>query len=167
MSKVTVYILTGRNFGLNYQPGEGTSSLFGGNSNWRGPVWMPMNYLLVKALKQYAAFYADECRVEFPTGSGNKLNLGQVSDEIAKRLISSFEKDENGQRPVNDHYSIYNEDLNFKELVLFYEYFHGDTARGVGASHQTGWTGVVAELINSMSAGQLKNKKVLAEEVGV
>ncbi|MGE5108860.1 MAG: MGH1-like glycoside hydrolase domain-containing protein [Sphingobacteriales bacterium] len=143
--------IDGQEFGLDYQPGEGTSSLFGGNSNWRGPVWMPMNFLLVKALYQYCEYYKEECKVEFPTGAGNAMLLHEVANEISMRLISTFRKDENGNRPVNDYYDIYR-DEHFKDLVLFYEYFHGDTARGVGASHQTGWTGVIAELINSISS---------------
>ncbi|HEX5655020.1 MAG TPA: glucosidase [Chitinophagaceae bacterium] len=149
--------INGEEFGLNYQPGEGQSALFGGNSNWRGPVWMPMNYLLVLALKQYCDYYKDDCRVEYPTGSGNEILLSEVSIELSKRLISIFEKDENGHRPVNDQQAIYKDDPHFKDLVLFYEYFHGDTARGVGASHQTGWTGVVAELINRVA--QFENNK--------
>jgi hypothetical protein len=143
--------INGQEFGLDYQPGEGTSALFGGNSNWRGPVWMPMNYLLVKALKQYSEYYGDDFEMEFPTGSGNKMNLADVADEISKRLVSVFEPGADGHRAVNDQYSIYKDDPHFKDLVLFYEYFHGDTARGVGASHQTGWTGVVAELIQRIN----------------
>ena len=143
--------INGEEFGLDYQPAEGTSSLFGGNSNWRGPVWMPMNYLLVKALKQYCDYYGSDCKVEFPTGSGNKMMLSEVSEEISKRLVSIFEMGEDGHRPANDQYAIYRDDPHFKDLILFYEYFHGDTARGVGASHQTGWTGVVAELIQRIN----------------
>jgi hypothetical protein len=144
--------INGEEFGLDYQPGEGTSALFGGNSNWRGPVWMPMNYLLVKALKQYCDYYDTDCKVEFPTGSGKQMMLSEVSNEISKRLVGVFEKDKNGDRPANDNYAVYRDDPHFKDLILFYEYFHGNTARGVGASHQTGWTGVVAELINSLSS---------------
>ncbi|MEJ8843628.1 glucosidase [Lacibacter sp. H375] len=143
--------INGEEFGLDYQPAEGTSSLFGGNSNWRGPVWMPMNYLLVKALEQYCDYYGSDCKVEFPTGSGNKMMLSEVSEEISKRLVSIFEMGEDGHRPANDQYTIYRDDPHFKDLILFYEYFHGDTARGVGASHQTGWTGVVAELIQRIN----------------
>jgi hypothetical protein len=146
--------IDGQDFGLDYQPGEGTSALFGGNSNWRGPVWMPMNYLLVKALKQYYEYYGTEFLVDFPTGSDNAVNLNEVSDKISKRLISIFEMNEDGHRPVNDNYAVYHDDINFKDLVLFYEYFHGETSRGVGATHQTGWTGVIAELIHSVQ----KNK---------
>jgi Glycosyl hydrolase family 63 C-terminal domain len=143
--------INGQEFGLDYQPAEGTSSLFGGNSNWRGPVWMPMNYLIVKALQKYCDYYKDACKVEYPTGSGNFFTLTEVAVALSKRLISTFQQDNEGKRPVNGNESIYQTDPNFKDLVLFYEYFHGDNARGVGASHQTGWTGVVAELINSVS----------------
>ncbi len=140
--------IDGQDFGLDYQPAEGNTNLFGGNSNWRGPVWIPMNYLLVLALDQYCEYYKGDCKVNFPTGSGNDRTLTEVSAEIANRLISIFKKDETGNRPANDNYAIYRDDPHFRDLILFYEYFHGDNARGVGASHQTGWTGVVAELIN-------------------
>ena len=157
--------INGQEFGLNYQPGEGNSSLFGGNSNWRGPVWMPMNYLIVNALTHYAEYYKDELVIEFPSGSGTKMNLGQIADELSKRLIYPFIPAETGQRPVNDYFTIYRDDPNFRDLVLFYEYFHGDTARGVGASHQTGWTGVIAELINRISPMNNERKhSVMAEE---
>jgi hypothetical protein len=156
--------IDGREFGLDYQPAEGNTSLFGGNSNWRGPVWMPMNYLLVLALKQYSDYYHDDLKVEYPTGSGNEITLNEVSAELSKRLISIFKKDENGNRPANDHLTIYRDDPDFKDLVLFYEYFHGDTSRGVGASHQTGWTGVVAELINRISLFEKAKKKIIKEE---
>jgi hypothetical protein len=143
--------IDGQEFGLSYQPGESNTSLFGGNSNWRGPVWMPMNYLIVLALQQYSHYYKDQFQVEFPTGSGKQMTLGEISNELEKRLVSIFQKDQNGVRPVNGGEEIYRTDPNFKDLVLFYEYFHGDTLRGVGASHQTGWTGIVAELINRTS----------------
>jgi hypothetical protein len=149
--------IDGQDFGLDYQPGEGTSSLFGGNSNWRGPVWMPMNYLLIQALHTYSDYYKTDDTVEFPTGSGNNLTFSEVANEISKRIISVFQTETNGHRPVNDQYDIYTNEY-FKDLVLFYEYFHGETARGVGASHQTGWTGVVAELINHVSS--FNSKKV-------
>jgi hypothetical protein len=143
--------IDGQEFGLDYQPAEGNTNLFGGNSNWRGPVWMPMNYLLVLALQQYNDYYKDNFKVDFPSGSGNKETLLEVSKEISNRLISIFKRNEDGIRPVNDNYAIYSDNPNFRDLVLFYEYFHGDNARGVGASHQTGWTGVVAELINRVN----------------
>ncbi|TMI80682.1 MAG: glucosidase, partial [Bacteroidetes bacterium] len=151
--------IDGQEFGLSYQPGESNTSLFGGNSNWRGPVWMPMNYLIVHSLQQYSEYYGDESQVEFPSGSGKQMNLGEISNELAKRLVSIFKKDENGARPVNGSEKIYQTDPNFSDLVLFYEYFHGDSSRGVGASHQTGWTGVVAELINRISLFKREAKK--------
>ena len=157
--------IDGQEFGLNYQPGEGNSNLFGGNSNWRGPVWMPMNYLLVNAINYFAEYYDEELTVEFPTGSGATMNLKQVADELSKRLIVPFVPDESGNRPANDLSAIYRDDPNFRNLVLFYEYFHGDTARGVGASHQTGWTGVVAELINRLNREKKQtNQLLMAEE---
>lgn len=155
--------IDGQEFGINYQPGEGASALFGGNSNWRGPVWMPMNYLLVQALRHFCDYYGEDCKVEYPTGSGNKILMSEVSNELSKRLVSVFQKDESGHRPVNDAYYIYRDDPHFKDLVLFFEYFHGDTGRGVGASHQTGWTGVVAELISRLNIPEKNKKKRLYE----
>ncbi len=159
--------INGQEFGLSYQPGESNTSLFGGNSNWRGPVWMPMNYLIVHALQQYSEYYKDESHVEFPTGSGKQMMLGEISNELARRLVSIFQKNENGARPVNGNENIYQADPNFKDLVLFYEYFHGDTLRGVGAAHQTGWTGVVAELINRISSFKKETKIEIREGVMV
>lgn len=157
--------IEGQEFGLNYQPAEGNSNLFGGNSNWRGPVWMPMNYLLVGALNTFAEYYKNDLTVELPTGSNQFVNLQTVSQEISKRLVSPFQQDDTGHRPVNDYFTIYRDDPHFKDLVLFYEYFHGDTARGVGASHQTGWTGVVAELINKIS--HLKAEKKQSSKIEI
>lgn len=143
--------IDGQYFGLDYQPAEGNTSLFGGNSNWRGPVWMPMNYLLVLALQSLGEYHKKNCVVEMPAGSGQRVCLSDVSIDLAKRLVSIFQQDEQGRRKSNADHSIYQHDPHFKDLVLFYEYFHGDTARGVGATHQTGWTGVVAELINRIN----------------
>jgi hypothetical protein len=157
--------IDGQEFGLDYQPAEGNTSLFGGNSNWRGPVWMPMNYLIVVALEKYCEYYKDDCKIEYPTGSGKMEELSEISKELGKRLVSTFQKDSEGKRPVNGNESIYQQDEHFKNLVLFYEYFHGDTARGVGASHQTGWTGVVAELINRISVTEKETKKEEKEEM--
>ena len=142
--------IAGQEFGLSYEPGESSSGLFGGNSNWRGPVWMPMNFLLIQALKAYHQHYDSTVQVEFPTGSGEWVTLGEAAQRLANRLIGVFRPDENGHRPVNDRQNRYAADPHFKDLVLFYEYFHGDTSRGVGASHQTGWTGIVAHLINDL-----------------
>jgi hypothetical protein len=143
--------IDGEEFGLNYEPAESSTSLYGGNSNWRGPVWFPMNYLLVLSLETYGSFYLNTCTAEHPFGSGNRKNLQEVAREISKRLIYIFRKDANGNRPVNDTNVQSPKDPYFRDLILFYEYFDGNTSRGVGASHQTGWTGIVAELINRVN----------------
>lgn len=140
--------IDGEDFSLRYQPGESGSDMYGGNSNWRGPVWMPMNYLLILSLKKYGNYYKDEVTVAYPAGSGNCISLGEVSRELCKRVLSVFLKDKEGKRLVHGNAALYHESPEFSNLVLFYEYFHGDTGWGLGASHQTGWTGVVAELIN-------------------
>jgi hypothetical protein len=150
--------IEGQDFGLQYEPGESSTGLFGGNSNWRGPVWFPMNYLLIQSLREYHSYFKNDFKVECPTGSGNWMHLGEVADELSRRLISNFEKDGNGRRPCHGEEPRYATNPHFKDLVLFYEYFHGDTARGVGASHQTGWTGVVAELIAQVGEKQAAEK---------
>ena len=132
---------------LDYEPGESTSGLFGGNSNWRGPVWMPINYLLVEVLRVYDRYLGPGFKVECPTGSGNLLTLDEVADEIAGRLVRLFLRDENGRRPVFGDYELPQQDPAWRDLIPFHEYFHGDTGAGLGASHQTGWTGLVANLI--------------------
>jgi hypothetical protein len=134
---------------IRYDPGDSTSDIYGGNSNWRGPVWMPINYLIIQSIRTYGDFYGDTLKVECPTGSGNMMNLCEVADELTRRVISLFEKDEKGNRRIyNDEYGwFYNKPGN-ENLVLFYEYFHGDSGKGLGASHQTGWTALVAELIS-------------------
>jgi hypothetical protein len=132
---------------LDYEPGESTSGLFGGNSNWRGPVWMPINYLLLDTLRVYHRFFGDELTVECPTGSGRQLTLAQVADELSARLISLFTKDATGRRPVFGDYELLQDDPAWHDNIPFHEYFHGDTGAGLGASHQTGWTGIVADLI--------------------
>ena len=140
--------IDGQEFGLRYEPGEGQTDLFGGNSNWRGPVWMPMNYLLVQSLRTYHEFFEDQMQVECPKGSGRWVDLEKAADDISLRLINIFRRDQNGKRIVHGEYNEYHFDPHYRDLVLFYEYFHGDTGHGLGASHQTGWTGVVAELID-------------------
>ncbi|ULQ55953.1 glucosidase [Flavihumibacter rivuli] len=137
----------GKEFRVDYLPAESDSGMFGGNSNWRGPVWMPVNALLIRALQQYFLFYGDSFTIECPTGSGNKMNLFEVSQELARRLTSIFTRDEHGRRPVFGGSEKFQTDPHWKDYVLFYEYFHGDNGAGLGASHQTGWTGLVAKMI--------------------
>jgi hypothetical protein len=133
---------------VDYSPGESTTALFGGNSNWRGPIWLPMNYLLVEALERYHHFYGDALTVECPTGSGRQLTLRQVATEISCRLASLFLRDHSGHRPCHGIDRRYADDPNWRDLLLFHEYFHGDTGRGCGASHQTGWTALAARFID-------------------
>ena len=141
----------GTDYCVTYQPGESDSGLFGGNSNWRGPVWMPVNYLLVENLRRFHLFFGGALKIECPTGSGTMLTLGQVADELGHRLIKLFLRDGNGRRPVFGGYEKFQTDPHFKDNILFHEYFHGDNGRGCGASHQTGWTGLVANLISQLA----------------
>ncbi|MEI9933624.1 MAG: hypothetical protein WDM71_01940 [Ferruginibacter sp.] len=134
---------------VQYDPGDSTSDLFGGNSNWRGPVWMPFNYLMIHSIKKYGEFYGDEWKVECPKGSGRFLNLKEVATELAQRILFIFQKDENDSRPVFGGYSWFYQRPENQNLILFHEYFHGDTSRGLGASHQTGWTALVADIIRT------------------
>ncbi len=133
----------GQSYSVRYNPGESDSHLFGGNSNWRGPIWFPVNYLLIESLHQYYSFYGESLKVECPKGSGNMMNLKQVAQEIAQRLTRLFLRDEKGHRPLNALQQRFADDPHWKDHVLFYEYFHGDSGRGLGASHQTGWTALV------------------------
>jgi hypothetical protein len=132
---------------VDYEPAESSSGLFGGNSNWRGPIWFPVNYLLIESLQRFHHYYGDELKVECPTGSGVMMNLWEVSQELSRRLSRIFLKDENGRRPVFGNYELMQQDPHFCDRLLFYEYFHGDDGSGIGASHQTGWTGLVAKLL--------------------
>jgi mannosylglycerate hydrolase MGH1-like protein/glycosyl hydrolase family 63 len=132
---------------VRYQPGESDNGLFGGNSNWRGPIWMPINYLLVEALERYHHFYGDSLKVECPTGSGRLMDLGAVASEIGRRLGRLFLPDSSGRRPCHGDDGRFARDPNWKDLVLFHEYFHGDTGKGLGASHQTGWTALATRLL--------------------
>ncbi|MBI2682204.1 MAG: glucosidase [Acidobacteriales bacterium] len=137
----------GEEFRVDYEPGESSTGLFGGNSNWRGPIWMPVNYLLIESLQRFDYYLGPDFRVECPTGSGNMMTLWEVAKELSQRLSMLFLRDRGGRRPVNGDHTLLQNDPHWQDLVLFYEYFHGDTGRGVGASHQTGWTGVVAKLL--------------------
>jgi hypothetical protein len=132
---------------VDYEPGESKTGLFGGNSNWRGPIWFPVNYLLLESLQKLHHYYGDDFRVECPTGSGNHLSLWEVAAEISRRLTRLFLPDATGRRPANGKERLFRDDPNWRNLVLFYEYFNGDDGSGVGANHQTGWTGLVAKLL--------------------
>jgi Mannosylglycerate hydrolase MGH1-like glycoside hydrolase domain len=132
---------------LDYEPGESTASLFGGNSNWRGPIWFPINYLLVETLRVYHRYLGEDFTVEFPTRTGRLVHLGQVADELSARLTGIFLEREDGTRPVFGPYELFQRDPAWRDLIPFHEYFHGETGAGLGASHQTGWTGLVADLI--------------------
>jgi hypothetical protein len=147
--------IDGQSYEVHYTPGESDSGLFGGNSNWRGPVWFPMNYLIVEALKRYHHFYGDSFVVECPTGSGNRMNLAEVAVEIEKRLVKLFTPDDKGRRACHGPMGRYADDPAFKDLVLFYEYFHGDDGRGLGASHQTGWTALAANMMERVAMSRM------------
>jgi len=136
---------------LTYSPAESPVGMFGGNSNWRGPIWMPMNFLLIESLQKFAHFYGDSFQVEFPTRSGNWLNLWQVSLELEKRLVSIFRRDSQGKRPFNGDEELLQQDPHWRDLILFHEYFHGDCGRGLGASHQTGWSALVCKMLLQLS----------------
>jgi len=129
-----------------YEPAESSSPLFGGNSNWRGPIWFPVNYLLVESLRKFHEYLGDSFRVELPTGSGRLRTLAEVADDLAARLSSIFLRGADGRRPCFGGTRLYQEDPHFRDHLLFHEYFHGDDGAGIGASHQTGWTGLVADL---------------------
>jgi hypothetical protein len=122
--------------------------MFGGNSNWRGPIWMPVNALIIRALLQYYTFYGDDFTVECPTGSGRQMTLYQVAEDLSRRLTRIFLRDKDGRRPVYGGAPKFKDDPHWRDLILFYEYFHGDSGAGVGASHQTGWTGVIARAMH-------------------
>lgn len=141
---------------MQYLPAESDTGMFGGNSNWRGPVWFPINLLVVRALLQYYLYYGDEFRIECPTGSGREMTLFEVAHELSDRLCGIFLRDEQGRRPVYGGTAKFQTDPHWRDLISFHEYFHGDNGAGLGASHQTGWTGSVARLIQlfgSVTAG--------------
>ena len=132
---------------VDYEPAESSTGLFGGNSNWRGPIWFPVNYLLIESLQKFHHYLGDDYKVEFPTGSRQMMTLWDVAAELSRRLTRIFLRDENGRRPVHGSTEKFQTDPHWRDLVLFYEYFHGDNGAGIGASHQTGWTGLVTKLL--------------------
>ncbi len=145
---------------MNYLPGESDSGMFGGNSNWRGPVWMPVNALFIRALLSFYLYYGDSFKIECPTGSGIQMNLFEVAREIASRLTRIFLRDQSGRRPVYGASEKFQSDPHWRDYLLFFEYFNGDNGAGLGASHQTGWTGIVAKLMEIF--GRLDAESYLA-----
>jgi hypothetical protein len=159
----------GQEYRVSYLPAESDTGMFGGNSNWRGPIWMPVNGLIIRALVQYYSYFGNEFTVECPTGSGRQMNLYQVAEEIARRIACTFLKDDKGRRPVYGGVRKFQEDPHWRDLILFYEYFHGDNGAGLGASHQTGWTGIVARgmhLFATTTAEQVLQLGKMAAVVG-
>jgi hypothetical protein len=144
--------LAGNDFTVGYEPAESSTGLFGGNSNWRGPVWFPVNHLIIEGLRRYAEFFGDDLLVEYPTGSGEKLTLKAIADDLSARLVGIFLLDGDGRRPVHGGTELFQRDQNWRDLVPFYEYFHGETGAGLGASHQTGWTALVVDHILTLRA---------------
>ena len=142
-----VFYVNGQEYRVDYLPAESNTGMFGGNSNWRGPVWMPVNAMIIRALLQYYLYYGDNFKVECPTGSGKMMNLFEVSKEISDRLSRVFLRDEQGRRPVYGGTEKFQSDPHWRDHLQFFEYFHGDNGAGLGASHQTGWTGLVAKFI--------------------
>ncbi|HCO84202.1 MAG TPA: glucosidase, partial [Arenibacter sp.] len=141
---------------IHYEPGESRSNMFGGNSNWRGPIWMPLNYMIIQSLRKYYTFYGPTYQYEFPTGSGKKLNLNEIANELTKRLVRLFEPNSEGkfQYHADDRNKLFSKDEHFKNQHLFYEFFDGDNGKGLGASHQTGWTALIANLIMEMDESE-------------
>jgi hypothetical protein len=155
--------VNGNEHRVDYEPGESSTGLFGGNSNWRGPIWFPTNYLLVESLQKFHHYLGDDFKVEFPTGSGKMMTLWEVAGELSRRMTSIFLQDERGRRPVFGNLEKFQADPHWRDLVLFHEYFHGDSGAGVGASHQTGWTGVVTKLMQQ--SGESSKRKKPEQEV--
>jgi len=159
-----VFEHAGTRLTVTYDPGDSTSGVFGGNSNWRGPIWMPVNSLIIESLRRFHRYYGDDFKIECPVGSGTMLHLGEVAAELSRRLCRIFLRDEDGHRPVFGESPMEQEDPNFRDNVLFYEFFHGDSGRGLGASHQTGWTAVVALLLRSYAPAGKAQTAAMAPE---
>src|SRR5438105_10169880 len=155
-----VFNVKGQEYRVNYLPAESDTGMFGGNSNWRGPVWMPVNVLLIRALTSFYLYYGDNFKVDCPTGSGKMMNLFEVAHEIENRLAQIFLRDQSGRRAVYGGTEKFQTDPHWRDHILFYEYFHGDNGAGLGASHQTGWTGLIAKLIQI--SGWIDAKQFLA-----
>jgi hypothetical protein len=151
---------------VSYLPAESDTGMFGGNSNWRGPIWMPVNALIIRALLQYYMYYGDEFKIECPTGSGRLTTLYEVAEELGRRLSSIFTRGSDGRRPVYGGTQKFQEDPHWRDYVLFYEYFHGDNGAGLGASHQTGWTGIIARIMHLFATSTAEQFLALGKEAG-
>jgi hypothetical protein len=150
---------------VDYEPGESSTGLFGGNSNWRGPIWFPVNFLLVESLQKFHHYFGDHFTVEFPTGSGKMMTLWEVAGELSRRMSSIFLQDEKGRRPVFGNHDKFQTDPHWRDLILFHEYFHGDSGAGIGASHQTGWTGIVTKLMQQSGESRKRKKQPAAVKI--
>ena len=144
---------------VNYEPAESSTGLFGGNSNWRGPIWFPVNYLLIESLQKFHHYLGDDFKVEFPVRSGQMLTLWEVAAELSRRMANIFLTDDKGQRPVYQGLDKFQNDPNWSDLILFHEYFHGDTGKGLGASHQTGWTGLIGKLLQQSGESRKHSRR--------
>jgi hypothetical protein len=142
-----IFSVNGTEYRVDYEPAESRTGLFGGNSNWRGPVWFPVNYLIIESLQKFHYFLGDSYKIEYPTGSGRLMDLWEIAGELSRRLTHIFLPGPDGRRPVFGGSEKFQRDPNWRDAILFYEYFHGDNGAGIGAGHQTGWTGLVAKLI--------------------
>jgi hypothetical protein len=147
---------------VDYEPAESSTGLFGGNSNWRGPIWFPVNYLIIESLQKFHHYYGDDFLIECPTRSGTKLTLWQIASEISSRLARIFLRDQAGRRPVFGDNELFQTDPHWRDYIAFYEYFHGETGRGIGASHQTGWTALVAKLLEQTGTQRQAPRKAVA-----
>ena len=145
---------------VDYEPAESRTGLFGGNSNWRGPIWFPVNFLLIESLQKFHHYYGDELKYECPTGSGQYLTLWEIAEELSQRLTRIFLRNGEGKRPVYRGNDVFQNDPHWRDLLQFFEYFHGDEGRGLGASHQTGWTGLVAKMLQQ--SGERRKEQVSA-----
>jgi len=150
------FFVNGEVLRVKYTPAESDSSIFGGNSNWRGPIWFPLNFLIIDSLLKFYNYYGDDYEIEYPTNSGNVMTVKEAAVSLAERLISIFRRNKLGNIPVYTGNELFQQDHHFKDLYLFYEYFNGDTGAGLGAAHQTGWTGLVADLIEHTSVHKIK-----------
>jgi hypothetical protein len=162
-----IFEVNGSQFRVDYEPAESSSGLFGGNSNWRGPVWFPVNFLLIESLQKFHHYLGDDFQVECPTGSGQMMSLWEVAAELSQRLTGIFLENSSARRPVYGNTTMFQDDPHWQNLILFYEYFHGDNGAGIGASHQTGWTGLVAKLIQQLAEYEGKSNALLLEDAGL